>query len=282
MKKTLLLMMTAAAAITFAGCKDDGKTAASVLNTDKPAIDAAYTAGAYAIAVTGNVAWTATVNSGAATWCTLADASGNGDGTVTVNVTENTTARQTRAATVTVAGGDLTKTVDITQQKPPYNVFTTDNPPAHAASSNAWSFGNSTSTWSDAIQIPECSNPDFSNSPSEPRCRSYTENGKTWYYYNWAYVDAHADALCPSPWRVPSQSDLNTLVAHADYSAVISAWGSGGRAYESEIRNGSGAYYWSSTEHATNTSGAYFLSGLYDLKVEAGTKYNGLQLRCVK
>jgi hypothetical protein len=84
----------------------------ATLTTDVTAINATYTAGAYAVTITSNSTWTATVPPAAA-WCTIVPASGDGNGTVTVNVTEN--AAVTRAATITIAAGTLTRAVAVTQ-----------------------------------------------------------------------------------------------------------------------------------------------------------------------
>jgi uncharacterized protein (TIGR02145 family) len=86
-------------------------------------------------------------------------------------------------------------------------------PPPHAASAKVWIVGNQ--IWSDAIQIPECNKEDFgfyNKEDSPPDCRSCNdENGNTYYYYNWPYVDLNAAELCPSPWRVPTQEDFVAL-----------------------------------------------------------------------
>jgi uncharacterized protein (TIGR02145 family) len=85
------------------------------LSVDKTSIAAAIAAGSYTIAVTSDSAWTAAVN---ATWCTVSPASGKGDGTVTVSVTENPGTTQ-RTATVTVTRGTLSKQVSVTQAADP-------------------------------------------------------------------------------------------------------------------------------------------------------------------
>jgi uncharacterized protein (TIGR02145 family) len=61
--------------------------------------------------------WTAAVTPASATWCTLTPASGTGNGTMTVNVAENTSGAS-RAATVTVTSGETVKTVVVTQNEP--------------------------------------------------------------------------------------------------------------------------------------------------------------------
>jgi hypothetical protein len=153
----------------------------------------------YIVGVTSNAAWTASVSpSSAIEWCTLTNGGGTGNGTLTVHVTANT-ATVTRAATITVTAGTAGKTVSVRQAAaPPYVIHKTDDAPRYAASNNAWTFGSSTLTWSDAIRIPECNQSGFSSSTVTPKCRSYTD-GTIRYYYNWPYVTANRTTLCPSP-----------------------------------------------------------------------------------
>jgi hypothetical protein len=113
--KNLFLMMIAAATMVFAGCKNDDEEIASVLTIDPTAISATADAASYTVGVTSNVAWTAAVNSEAATWCTLTNASGNGNAWVTVNVAENLVVEVERVATITFTAGTLIQTVSVTQ-----------------------------------------------------------------------------------------------------------------------------------------------------------------------
>jgi hypothetical protein len=156
------------------------------------------------------------------------------------------------------------------------------NTPRYAASTHTWTFGKQ--TWSDAIHVPECSKANFTDSYTLPGCRSYTENGKTWYYYNWAYVDRNNAALCPSPWRMPAKPDFETLANHTNNNALIGAWGYGGYATGSSVSSaGSNAYYWSSAEHgnASACSLTFGMSG-YVYSQDYWAKYLGFQVRCVK
>jgi hypothetical protein len=287
MKKHLFLMIIAAAAVAFAGCKpeadeqDDTKpgteqpgngdnNGSSAMSIDKTTIDAAYTAGAYTIAVTSNIAWSATVNSEAATWCTLAGASGNSNGTVTVNIAANA-ATVTRTATVTLAAGTLTRAVNVAQA-----ALTT---PPHAASPNTWTFGEQ--TWSDAIQIPECNKTSFTDSYTDPHCRSYTENGKTWYFYNWSYVCTNEVMLCPTPWRVPSRSDFQLLVGNATVATLRTAWGDGGWCLSDRVDIGGEPELWSTTVYDGTT--AYSIYEMYgEYQVARLNRDSGIQVRCVK
>jgi hypothetical protein len=294
MKKHLFLMMIAAAAITFAGCKpeadeqDDtkpgteqpgngdnngnngGNNGSSALSIDKTAIDAAYTAGTYQLQVTATQAWSAEANT-AATWCTISPDTYAGSRAVTVGVEDNPTAGVQRAATITFTSGTLTRTVDVTQAALP----TLPN----AASTQTWAYGNQ--TWSDAIHIPACNKASFTNSDTDPVCRSYTEGGKTWYYYNWAYVNQNATTLCPSPWRVPSQTDFNTLVNATNRTTLIAAWGYGGFASGSSVTGvNSGTPYWSTSECVDYYAYA-LLTASGSLSVACYYPYYGLQVRCV-
>lgn len=80
------------------------------LSVDKTALSFGEAASAQAIAVTSNVAWTATAD---ATWFTIAPASGNGNGTINVNATANTGAA--RSGKITLNGGSKSAVVTINQ-----------------------------------------------------------------------------------------------------------------------------------------------------------------------
>jgi hypothetical protein len=245
-----------------------------VLEIDRTTIDAAHTADSYAIAVTSNIAWTATVNVDA-TWCTLTDANATGNGTVTVNVTENTTT-VIRTATVTITAGALTRTVAVEQAG---NVTTVSTPPL-AASTQIWTFGDQ--IWSDAIRVPECNKTDFTDSNADPHCRNHTDNDKTWYYYNWPYVHQNADVLCPSPWHVPSASEFITLANNTNAMTLINEWGYGGYAQGSEVGAFTNADYWSSTEYSITHYAQYLVYHNYFISVVTDFKHFGFQVRCVK
>jgi hypothetical protein len=164
---------------------DNGKGTA--LSIDKNAISAAHTAGTYELQVTDTQVWSAEVNA-AATWCTASPATGTSNGTVTVNVAANA-ATVTRTTAVTIAAGAVTRTVSVAQAAQPAT-------PPYAASTLIWTFGEQ--QWSDAIRIPACNKTSsFTDSYTEPQCRSYTSGTNTWYYYNWPYVVANPSTMCP-------------------------------------------------------------------------------------
>jgi hypothetical protein len=251
-----------------------------VLTAAPTTIAAAYTAGMYGIDVTSNVAWTASINTA---WCTVGPESGTGSYMVAVNVTENPLV-EPRTATITFTAGTLTLAVSVTQDAyHPYTVSEDNNAPTNAQSNKVWVFNSSTLIWSDVIQIPECDKNNFTIA-STPNCRSYTEDGKTRYYYNWPYVNANAATMCPSPWRVPSREDFVALVAATNATILETAWGYGGTASMMMLSVSSQARYWSSTEDSSNTSNAYSLSYTSDeVNAEASVlKTMGHQVRCVK
>jgi uncharacterized protein (TIGR02145 family) len=180
-----------------------------------------------------------------------------------------------------------------------------DTPP-HAATTKTWVIesadGSIKQTWSDAIQIPECNKADYDGgSEDAPKadCRSYTYEGKTYYYYSWPYVNEKADALCSSPWRVPTKEDIQALANAFGCNATrytpnppcieqkfVIAWGGsyGGIAKSTSItETGTHAYYWSSLEAEVEDgySLAFKADGSKGSWGEDEKQY-GLQVRCVK
>jgi hypothetical protein len=257
--------MIIAAAIAFAGCKKPE------LSVTPEAIPATCAVGTYAVAVISNVAWTASVDS-TATWCTVSPANGTGNDTVTVNVAENPSIEE-RTTTIAFTAGKLASAVDVTQAGQAF----------YAASARTWTFGNQ--TWSDAIHMPECDKTKFRKNETVPQCRSYTSFGNTYYYYNWAYVNANKSKMCPSPWRVPTYKDFKTLENNTVSSTLINAWG-----YSGEVDEDGSVFfmdigdYWSSTRVSNRTSHAHYIfygNGFINTDNHA-LKYFGFQVRCVK
>jgi uncharacterized protein (TIGR02145 family) len=158
------------------------------------------------------------------------------------------------------------------------------NTPPLAASTQTSTFSDQ--TWSDAIHCPECNKETFEDSDTDPQCRSYTEDGKTWYYYNWAYVDANKATMCPDPWRVPTREEFNNFVSNTTYSMVTDAWGYGGGVVRDGNASGvSSAFgYWSATKQSDYNS-----DYAWNVRFEDGhqileyiRRSIGLQVRCVQ
>jgi hypothetical protein len=85
--------------------------ATPVLSVNTTEINVPASATDSTIYITSNLAWTATSNE---TWCLITPTSGNGSGTLTITVAENT-AIETRTATITITAGTLTGNVTVTQ-----------------------------------------------------------------------------------------------------------------------------------------------------------------------
>jgi hypothetical protein len=249
---------------------------APALSVSLASITATVAADAYPVNVTCNVAWTATVSSGA-TWCTLSSTSGTGNGSFTVNITENTTTI-TRATTVTVIAGILEEAISVTQDA---RVGT----PPNAASTQTWTFEGSNLIWSAPIQISECNKDDFSDSSTEPRCRSYLHNGTTlYYYYNWPYVNTNKATMCPEPWRVPNKTDFDELIAHTTKETLRQLWTPTGFVEGSKTPDGIGnnGRMWSATDVPESANAYRLWFDTAKIEIAASGKRYALEVRCVR
>jgi hypothetical protein len=152
--------------------------------------------------------------------------------------------------------------------------------PTTAYSTGVIVFGSQ--SWTDHIVATPagCANTDILYSSSLPPAQYRVSNGR--YYYNWTCIDSYPTQLCPSPWRVPTSSDVNTLISNTDATTLLGLWGTGGIAIGNTIDNvGQNAYYGVSTE--LDSDNAYLLryfSGTLDL--DYTQKYRAPQVRCVK
>jgi uncharacterized protein (TIGR02145 family) len=182
------------------------------------------------------------------------------------------------------------------------NLSTTDMPP-DAASTRTWTIGSQ--TWSDRIARELVSGPAGCDKTVEfyistnPPAQYKVYGGR--YYYNGACVNIVQSTLCPSPWRVPTQSDFVALdqafggsgssrqqVAQSWITDnYLTAWGGsydgyGLGPYVQGI--GTDAYYWSSTVVYNNTE-AYILSFNTSGQVWPDTHssmHAGYGVRCVR
>jgi hypothetical protein len=154
------------------------------------------------------------------------------------------------------------------------------NTPPYAAGTQTWTFGRQ--VWSEVIQVPECKRDSFPVSYTGPQCRSYTQDGHTWYYYNWPYVRANAGRMCPAPWRVPTGADFAALRENAADTVLCAQWGLPGFASGRRMFYvGARAYLWS----ATPGGRSYAQQLCYDrlrLFVHYASRYDGQTVRCVK
>ncbi|MDR3350574.1 MAG: hypothetical protein LBN98_02855 [Prevotellaceae bacterium] len=146
-------------------------------------------------------------------------------------------------------------------------------------------------TWSEPVKVAACDKTSFTSSNSAPDCRSNTYNSIKDFYYNWAYVNANKNTMCPDPWHVPSNSEFSTLLgclgtssANGKYYPESSTWGGALAGYangSSMYYLGSYGYYWSSTESGTSNAYCMYFS-TSTANTDYATKYGGFQVRCVR
>jgi hypothetical protein len=148
--------------------------------------------------------------------------------------------------------------------------------PPYAASTKTWKFGGL--TWSDVIHDPACNKQDFDGGTKDNPLsdgRSYN----SYYYYSWHYMIEHAATLCPSPWRVPSEDDVDILMEDVSLEQIALAWGVGGFALGSNVYDAySFQYLWSNS-----MEGLYFGFGFGDYSYNQNNQdaLPGFQVRCV-
>jgi uncharacterized protein (TIGR02145 family) len=184
--------------------------------------------------------------------------------------------------------------------------------PSGAASTQTWVVGNQ--TWSAPLKKAQAgciASTDFgyTNPPTTAYYRSSGLYSGSGYLYNWKCVSensnsANATSLCPSPWRVPTQTDFSDLDkafvggtgdnrSEVDQSWItanyINAWGGvyGGFTSNYGIYDTTHvAYYWSQTVSPQSPKNlAYYMRytyvGAVSVRVTAN-QYFGYQVRCVK
>lgn len=124
MKQKLLLLLAVLPTILLPACQDGDNITVVLpkdelsLALDKSVVEATATAGTYTVEVSGNVAWSATVKESADgdSWFRLSGMSGEGDGTITIEVDENTSIERLTAL-IEVKGGVIEKQFRIVQEQ---------------------------------------------------------------------------------------------------------------------------------------------------------------------
>jgi hypothetical protein len=161
-------------------------------------------------------------------------------------------------------------------------VQTPNYPPG--AGTNTYTCG--TQVWSEPVRVADCDKESFTASNTAPDCRSYTYNGIRYYYYNWVYVNNNKTTMCPSPWRVPSPTDFDTVMNCLGTSTITgvyypesSVWGgalAGNCWYSYPSNVGVGASYWS------DTAGRFWGFTSSYVAHSTTSNQNGFLVRCVK
>lgn len=132
----------------------------------------------------------------------------------------------------------------------------------------------------------------------------WSTNGKGCGYLKTCLPIYPVRGVCPEGWHLPTQSEWNTLFTAVGGSSVAgtklkstSGWNSSGNgtdafsfsALPAGLRNLSGnydnegnyAYFWSSTEHYSNTAYRMYLN-YDDANLDVSNRNRGLSVRCVK
>jgi uncharacterized protein (TIGR02145 family) len=179
--------------------------------------------------------------------------------------------------------------------------------PPGAASTQTWTAG--TQIWSDALQKAQTGcievthmGPNDAPEPPGPYYRASDLYSGSGYLYNWRCVNEYGAQLCPSPWRVPSRNDFQTLdgilggngSTHTETPEwvtdnYVTRWGGvyGGSSFLNSIdKPGTTAWYWSSS--LTSSGGTliahilFFDSTGRVYSDSYGNQIYGNQVRCVK
>ena len=134
----------------------------------------------------------------------------------------------------------------------------------------------------------------------------WSTNGKGCGYLKTCLPIYPVRGVCPEGWHLPTQSEWNTLFTAVGGSSVAgtklkstSGWNSSGNgtdafsfsALPAGLRNLSGnydnegnyAYFWSSTEHYSNTAYRMYLNCDYDdANLDVSNRNRGFSVRCIK
>ncbi|MDR2361480.1 MAG: hypothetical protein LBD91_01990, partial [Prevotellaceae bacterium] len=156
--------------------------------------------------------------------------------------------------------------------------------PPNSIGACTWTYGPQ--IWSGILirEVAGCEDKRRSSLSSDdyPPAQYYSSgNG---YYYNWTCVNTYATILCPSPWRVPTLSDFNTLLSYTNAATLSSDWGLPGLALVDIRYVGTYGRYWSSTGVGDDPVYAYNLQQTRNVSVEVNDTrtYFGFPVRCVR
>jgi uncharacterized protein (TIGR02145 family) len=146
--------------------------------------------------------------------------------------------------------------------------------------------------WSEPVKIAACDQTSFTNNTTTPYCRSYTYNSIKYFYYNWAYVNANKDTMCPTPWHVPANDEFEYLLnclgpseTSGKYYPEYSTWGGAlaGYAYNALMYQVDAAgRYWSSTPLGEQIAHSLRIESNNAIRDDDTYKRSGFQVRCVR
>jgi hypothetical protein len=148
--------------------------------------------------------------------------------------------------------------------------------------SDTWTCGGR--TWSGVVRkaVAGCTSVSTLSTNMSPTAQYKYNSSTNEYYYNYPCVIAAESALCPSPWRVPQKTDLESLSGCTTIARLIERWGYGGRVNGGTIEwPNDGGYYWSRDSYGSNSSYCFSYnassSAVYDAYI-----YYGHRVVCVR
>jgi hypothetical protein len=151
---------------------------------------------------------------------------------------------------------------------------------ARPFSPTTWSYGGR--IWTDHIVGPDtCAKTKFIASNTSPECAYHVSNDVPRYYYNYPYAIQYASVLCPPPWRIPVQADVEALVSAVQASTLLTAWGIDGGYYDVDLWHSvlQRSYY---LYRCTTGAGCYVHNeSTYHEPRQSDAKY-GYELHCVR
>jgi len=109
---------------------------------------------------------------------------------------------------VRVTDGKATITLNVTQLGNPAGT------PKSAVSTQKWTVPGGSQVWSDYIEydgkgkVADGTIEEFTGGTAGDGDYRGNHPNHRGYYYSWYYVEDNQDAMCPSPWRVPSKQDI--------------------------------------------------------------------------
>jgi hypothetical protein len=146
-------------------------------------------------------------------------------------------------------------------------------------SSSTYALG--TQKWSSPVTVTYCNKTTYSVPTSAPYSSDCRSNGSYGNLFSWCMVVQYAAVLCPSPWRVPTLTDMQYVSSN-----FSSGWGGTNGGYCDNIgtllHTGLDGRHWSSTEEEPSYS--YYLYYLENVQTEVFHQYKfiGYTLRCVQ
>jgi len=265
--KKLLIVFIGLTVFIFNQCKKDTPKTLSVSVTSE---NVTKNAESFTFSVLSNIDWKAGSNS---SWCVLSVSSGSGNGTVTVNISENNTTIQ-RTAIITLSGSDVNSvTITVNQEAGTTSETVTDfdGNIYHTVQigNQVWMTENLKVThYPDGTEIPLVTDDiawaDLAdNNTDDAYCRYNNDtNSEYGILYTWAAAmgdnavssDANpsgVQGICPAGWHIPSDAEWTELSTYLGGEGVA-----GGKLKES------GTVHWNSPNTgADNSSGFTALPG---------------------